>query len=310
VLRPFPILVAAAILLSGCAGSNPSAQLQSSTPLTDDAGAIDGTVTDETLAPIVGATVGLEGRPETAKTDAKGRFQLQGLATGTYVLRVAAAGFSGASRTVVVTAGETSVANFELVALPTIEAYSTTAIKSGRIFCGADWRLPQGPQGPFAACGALYATPANDLDSFAVTFDLSTDNVSAVRELVFETFWTPTQAFGSGLRVFWEAYQVITPTYEFTEDLRTFRHVQGSSPLWGSADYVDILDNVTGKKPPPTHCAPNGPCRFWARVFPYASTLGSSAPLDVSTYVDQGYTHHVTEFYGLPAPPGFSTLSP
>lgn len=299
------------LLVAGCA-EKPSGPSATET-MHDDlpGGRIRGIVTDEALAPIANATVTIEGSDREARTGQSGRFEFVAVADGTWKISASASGYGLASKEIEVLDAALAEASFELVAIAVPDtSYYTTAIKSGRIFCGADWRIDaSAPQGPLAACGALYTTPANNIDSFAVTFDLSSNNISAVRELVFETQWIPTQTFGSGLRVFWEAYQEITPAYEFTENLRTFTHVEGTSPLWGAADYTDILDNVTGKKPSPEFCAPNGPCKFWGRVFPHASTLGSESPVDFSTYVDQSYTHYVTEFYGDKSPAGFTALA-
>ena len=303
-------LIVLILLLAGCAGN--AGPTTTETMHDDLPGAtIRGTITDEARLPIVNATVTLAQLERVARTDANGQYAFLAVPEGTWIVEAVAAGFEMGAIEVEIVDEMPKEANLELVTIATPDlSYYTTAIKNGRIFCGIDWRISVGgPQGPLAACGALYtAGGVNNLDSFAVVFDLSTGNISSVRELVFETEWTPTQTLGSGLRVFWEAYQEITPTYEFTEELRTFTHVEGPSPLWASVDYIDILDNVTGQRPPAEYCAPNGPCRFWGRVFPYASTLGEDAPVDVSTYVDQAYAHYVTEFYVTPAPASFSAL--
>lgn len=308
------ILVGTCAVVAGCAGPTSKAVPTSRdipTDLPEETGTLQGRVTDDAQVPLKGAVVSLPSLNRETNTAALGQFSFTDLLPGTYVVEVNAAGFQSALKEIEIRSQEIHELHFELVALAVLEPYHTTAIKNGRIFCGLDWRISaDAPQGPLAACGALYTTPASDLDSFAVVFDLSSDNVSAVRELVFETEWTPTQTLGSGLRVFWEAYQEITATYGFTEDVRTFVHVEGRSPLRGSADHVDILDNVTGRTPAPQYCAPDGPCRFWARVFPHTNTLGSEAPADLSVYADQAYTHYVTEFYGAPAPPEFSARSP
>ena len=310
-MRRFPAFILLPLLvLAGCVGA-PS-QPRATDVMQDDlpGGRIRGIVTDQALAPVPNATLALDKTGRVATTGASGRFEFVAVQDGTWTVSVTATGYQAASKRIDVGGAGVVEANFELIAIAAPDlSYYTTSVKSGRIFCGADWRIDaSAPQGPLAACGALYQTPANTVDSFAVSFDVSSKNISAVKELVFETQWTPTQAFGSGLRVFWEAYQLITPAYEFTEDLRTFIHVEGASPLWGAVDHTDILDNVTGKRPTPEFCVPNGPCKFWGRVFPHASTLGPDSPVDFSTYVDQSYTHYVTEFYGETSRPGFTAL--
>ncbi|MGH9858593.1 MAG: carboxypeptidase-like regulatory domain-containing protein, partial [Candidatus Acidiferrales bacterium] len=66
-------------------------------------GAIAGTVTDPSGAAIPGATVSLQqgsAPNRTAATDSQGRFQLEGLAAGLYVVRVEAPGFQAVTREV------------------------------------------------------------------------------------------------------------------------------------------------------------------------------------------------------------------
>ncbi|HVL99399.1 MAG TPA: carboxypeptidase-like regulatory domain-containing protein, partial [Egibacteraceae bacterium] len=76
-------------------------------------GAIAGLVIDaNTGAVIVGATVTADGR--SATTDASGRYTIADLPPATYTVTVTADGYTQASRTVTVTAGETTTAHFAL----------------------------------------------------------------------------------------------------------------------------------------------------------------------------------------------------
>lgn len=313
--RTFGFLVAAT-MLAGCAGSSASDDVPPAEPfqppeVDETTGGLQGVVTDDSLAPISGAMVGLLDRKVQTTTDELGRFAFSALDPGRAQFVAQALGFHSYSRSVEIIAGVVTEANVELFPIPVEVPYEVTQIKNGKIFCGLAWRVPppaNGLSGVFAACGAVYNTPLSSLDSFVVPFELTSGNISAVKTLVFETSWTPTQVFGSGLRVGWEVYQNITPTYGFTEPLRTFATARGGTPLYTSASAEVIEDNVTHFKPPPEFCGPNGPCRFWGRTFPHASTLGASSPADFATYVDQTYTHYVTEFYGEPAPPDFRAV--
>lgn len=314
-MRALGVFAGIALLISGCVGSSAddgkaADVAQPSAAFDETTGGLQGIVTDEQLAPVAGALVGLVDRNVQATTDEQGRFQFSSLEPGRAQLQVQAFGYQSAVQSIDIVAGQVVDANLALVVIPIVEPYEVTVLKSGKIFCGIAYRTPV-PQasGVFAACGAVYNTPLSTLDSFVVPFEVSSGNISQVAALVFETQWTASQAFGSGLRIGWEAYQEITPAYTFTEPLRTFATARGPNPLWAIADAATIADNVTAKDPAPKYCAADGPCKFWGRAFPHASTLGSSSPVDFATYIDQTYTHYVTEFYGLPPPEGFSALA-
>lgn len=302
------------LVLSGCAASEgagpadagPSAAFPAE--FDENTGGLEGIVTDDALAPLAGALVGLLDRDLTTETDAEGRYSFSKLAPGRVQVVVQQLGYGSSSRSVEVLAGQVTRANFELVALAVEEAYHVTQQGVGRTFCGMAWRTPvPALNGALAACGVFYGTPIDNVDTFVVVFTLSAENVSKIRAIVFETQWQATQAFGSGMDVLWEAYQDIL-AYTFTEPVRRFARVQGPSPLHIVVDDDTIKQNVTKHKPPPKYCAPGGKCKLWARNFPYASTLGPSAPADVAIYYDQRYTHYVTEFFGDYPPPKFSVL--
>jgi outer membrane receptor protein involved in Fe transport len=80
-----------------------------------DTGAIVGRVTDKaTGAPIVGATVVVEGTGKSASTDNEGRYRITGLGRGAYPLHARYIGYSPATVTLVVEEGQDATANFAL----------------------------------------------------------------------------------------------------------------------------------------------------------------------------------------------------
>src|SRR5947209_14469940 len=87
-------------------------------------GTISGTVTDPKGAVVVGATVTVTdaaGQPAHApvQTDAQGRYKIEGLPAGTYVVTVSSKGFKEARREQLsVEAGETAAVNFQLEVAP------------------------------------------------------------------------------------------------------------------------------------------------------------------------------------------------
>ncbi len=80
-----------------------------------DRGVVTGQVTDaSTGAPLVGAQVVVEGTTIGGLTANNGRFRIQSVPVGTRQIRVILIGYGPVTETVQVTAGETSVTNFEM----------------------------------------------------------------------------------------------------------------------------------------------------------------------------------------------------
>lgn len=310
------IAVAPAILLvaAGCVdntGPDGSLEDDASRPVFDDGtGAIRGVVTDDSLAPIAGALLVIVETGHTAFSGERGEYQFSSLPPGTVTVSAEAAGFKAAAKQVEVLAGQVVSVQMLLPPAASSDPYHVTQSKSGRILCGAAWRTAPRTNGTrFAACGAgsLVGNPI-EVDNYITPFAMSTDNVSTVQSLVFETIWTATQAFGNGLRIEWQGFvDLVGPTSE--EPLRNFVVVMGSSPLRVLLDDHEIAKNVTEKEPRLKYCQAGGPCRFWAQNWAYPSTLGPSSQVDVSFYVDQPFTHYITEFYGDYAPRDFSALA-
>lgn len=101
----------------------------------DDAtGGINGLVTDEELAPLAGATVGLLEIPDArAATDADGRFSLSALSPGTYTLAVQSLGYETVAQKVEVRVGEATEVQVALPVLPVVTPYPETIIFNGII---------------------------------------------------------------------------------------------------------------------------------------------------------------------------------
>lgn len=266
-------------------------------------GGIEGLVTDDSLIPLEGAQVGILERDLLTVTDAQGRYSFSSLEPGRVQLAAQRIGFDSSARLVEVQADQLTTANFALAPLAIEEAYHTTQARQGRILCGIAIRPVIG----FAACGVVYGTPLNATDTFVVPFQLTAQNVSKVRGMVFETEWRSNQALGTGLSVLWETFQEITAAYGFTEPVRVWASYRGTSPLNAVVDYGTVK-SLLKQKPPAKYCPPGGSCRIWARSFPFANTLGPSYPADIAFYMDQRYTHYATEFYGEEPPAVFTVL--
>jgi TonB-dependent starch-binding outer membrane protein SusC len=100
------LALAGTVLLAGLAATPAAAQ---------GTGRITGTVTAaETGAPVADATVTVQGTALSARTGADGRYTLAGVPTGTQTVRAGQIGFTSASTTVMVAAGQTATANLRL----------------------------------------------------------------------------------------------------------------------------------------------------------------------------------------------------
>lgn len=308
------VLLLSSLVLSGCtsadsANSADTSQSAQPEPSVDaSTGAIQGFVTDDSLSPIAGAEVGVQELGATSRTDGTGRFVLNGLAEGSYAVAVQKLGYSAAAKRIDVRAGEITEASFQLVALAIEESYHVSQSGSGRFGCGFALR----PGVALAGCAATYGTPLDGTDKFRVDFHLSAENISKVKSLVLESEWRSTQAMSGGFDMYWETYQEWGAGTAYTEDVRRVARAFGNSPLKAYTDDEEMEDNFKewnkAGETPPKYCVKDGKCSIYARAFPYAGTLGPSAPADLSVYIDQPFTHWVTEFFGEYAPEDFTAL--
>src|SRR5688500_3537126 len=110
------------LVLAGCAGSSADAPSPSQEEIVvdDTTGGLQGLVTDDSLAPIPGAQVGLLERTERTVTDAEGRFQFSSLEPGRAKLAIQALGYTSYASSVEIVAGEIAEVNVQLTLLPVI----------------------------------------------------------------------------------------------------------------------------------------------------------------------------------------------
>lgn len=98
----------ALVVLLGVVLAIPSSVLAQAT------GTITGTVTETPALPLAGARVTVVGVQRAAVTDERGRYRLDGLAAGSYEVTATSIGHEPAHRTVRVTVGSTTTADFAL----------------------------------------------------------------------------------------------------------------------------------------------------------------------------------------------------
>lgn len=83
-------------------------------PDTPDNAAINGRVTDESGAALPGVVVTVAGTASETTTDGEGRFRIDGLGPGSYVIRAALSGFAPAEQPVSLSAGDTRTVTLTL----------------------------------------------------------------------------------------------------------------------------------------------------------------------------------------------------
>jgi hypothetical protein len=137
-----PLLIVALLSMAfaGCVGDDsqpPGAEPSVAAGPADydeSTGGIDGYVTDEELAPIAGALVGILGLPDAeATTDASGRFALSNVPPGVHSLATQKLGYESSTQKVEVASGQSSEVKITLVVLAVEEPYPETIIFNGII---------------------------------------------------------------------------------------------------------------------------------------------------------------------------------
>jgi hypothetical protein len=142
------LVVALVATFAGCiaqseaAGKAGQSDPSSLPPIDENEARITGTVTDDSLAPIMGAQVGiLKSDPQVVvTTNEAGRFALVGLVPGRYTIQIQQLGYMTVTKQVEALAGQTIDITVALapISVATGEARLFTIIGEGYFACGAD----------------------------------------------------------------------------------------------------------------------------------------------------------------------------
>lgn len=146
-MRGYVGFVALSLVLSGCAGGSaaPEGAAPEATSVVEasaqefggDTGTLEVLVVDDSVQPISGATVGIEGIAQTATTNEAGLATFRGLPAGPHKLFAAALGYESVGRSVTVTANEVQSETLTLVAIAAVDAvYTELFIFKGFMPCG------------------------------------------------------------------------------------------------------------------------------------------------------------------------------
>lgn len=245
--------------------------------------AIEGLVLAPDLVPIPGARVSLVPGNLTAPVAADGKYRLDGLAPGTYLLEASAPGHHAATRQVAVV-DATLIVNFSLEAVPPGLPRWETQELTGYVTCAAMVTLGGHGSGTEhgASCGAENPNDRRDL-SFEIPLR------PGLSALVVEVVW---EAGNVGARHF-----SVTLSTEHNGTEEEIGGLAGESPL----------KHVVGAGVTAKHFAGGGILR--AEVSPEGSLTDDESPTDAGLVYDQPYTIYLTLFENGPPPAGFSALA-
>ncbi len=179
------LALAALVVLSGCAGADPTPAAAPSTTApppvaTVETGSISGVVVSEEELPIADVDVVLGDMKNVTQTDAAGAFVFNGLEPGPYTILVARLGYDSVARSIDAVAGEVVEVRIELkVLLLKPEPYFVMMPFEGIVQCAFN------PYYSVQPCGTV---AAEDTDQFLIT----TEPTMPLEELVLELVWTPS----------------------------------------------------------------------------------------------------------------------
>ena len=275
-MRSISVLVLASLLLAGCSDGGPKAGATDvpasvqDVEVTSTTGAIRGVVIDETITPIVAATITLAGLERTASTADDGGFVFNGLEPGDYFLSASKAGYATVQSTATVRAGvEPPLVKIQLSRLAGTEAYANTQQWSGFTQCAVSVSVV------FAqACGVVD-------DRFIQYFAI--DSIPTFMQA--EMHWQSTQAVTPKLQL--NFYQSGTTDW---------KAVAGVSPLLLTAYGDEFVEAKTEN-------ATDNPMRVSPPYLQCSGGVTNPASCDPQTVaivnVNQAYEVFLTQFYGF-----------
>lgn len=321
-MRKAWIVLAALLALTaaGCLGDeeDPEDDLQKTATVTEDAGGIEGIVTNAAVEAVPRAQVSLVERGLLEETAADGSFAFSEVPPGEHTVRIDKDGYLSAEQTVRVDAGRVESLDIVLAEEPDQTPYQHTVDMEGFIECGLGWRQEAASIGEplledsaLAACAVpnLYLPGNATNDRFLHTFELDPPLTEVVYELEWES--SGTDATTPALRSILELEGFINNEHARIMDVR------GSSPLRVELtpdDWTSLEGNITqqceeAEDSAEDWCSLNPRSEGWVmvqRVFATGDCF--DAPASTCVVFQQPFTHYVTAFYHQNAPSGYSVL--
>lgn len=235
-MRIFALLTAASfalMLLAGCLGGeddlgadNGESQQSSQAEVTEQTGAVRGTVSSDLFEPLGGARVELltqdrASTDHTATVDPEGEFAISRVDPGQYIVFVTAVGYESGQRSVEIVAGEIATAQFQLEALPHDGPFMETWDVTGFIDWAASWQAEapgegcveiDGTSGLGKTCGGVRSGfsengeirfgPSQSVDGWEGNGDEFFEaDMEDVKTILVEMTWTPAGPLGENLQL-------------------------------------------------------------------------------------------------------------
>lgn len=220
-------VVLAVLVLAGCVGPDSAeTSIDEADTVSDDLGAIEGLLTDDSLSPLGGADVVLDGSTATF-TDAAGVFRFDLLPPGPHEIVVALEGYGGASRVVEVSAGNVERVQMQLVPVAA-GGYVDTLVLEGLAGCSASYTVV--PSQEYSVtnyslfpCTFLFLAGLYSVDEANLLWDVG--SLDEMTGFISETSWQSSQALGRQMRVIW-GHWLDKETFQ----AQAFQYGAGSSP--------------------------------------------------------------------------------
>lgn len=272
-MRALPLLVVASAMLAGCASEEQGVALDAL-----ELGSVEGVVTDPGLRPLAGATVRVDGRNESATTDASGAYLLH-VPPGEHLLLASMDGYKGGALRTNAQAGISSRLDFALAPVPTIAPSIRPAEAHGLLSCGA--ALYAGEQEHRYDCGG------SDPNAKA-SVEFGVDELHGLEGAVVEVVWTPTTQLTSMLAV-----AVWSGEGEAAEFLG---YVEAPGPINLPIPQRVLVDSLVAGVPLRVEISPTG------------SLTDEEAGADGGAALQQPFTVYLSLFYHAAPPAGYSVL--
>jgi len=262
------------LLLAGCS-EEPAA-----TPETTPGPLVEGWVVDSKRAPVVGASIAVEGQPIQGTTDAEGHYRFEAPVGIDLLVVVAADGYHPSSRLVPAYSGAVHVLNFSLQKVPDATPYHLASEFEGSVSCAFTVVLQEDPDRPHQHQGVR-----------------CTDLLPTQTHVWNYTI--PTNATGLVLEGFWEAQtpasEALVVKAEVVGTGQVLAFVESMSPLRVQLSAANLAA-----------AAKDGRSYMTVTVTPGAGT-GSHEHGAIGLFVEQPFQLVMTAFFNGPVDPSFVT---
>ncbi|HEX9816475.1 MAG TPA: carboxypeptidase-like regulatory domain-containing protein [Candidatus Thermoplasmatota archaeon] len=296
------LLLAVAVLLAACLGGEPSSTSDSESLLTDETGAIAGTIVSDSLEPLGNVAISLDGAPGMAFSDDDGTFQLGLVQPGTHELGFVREDFLEATKQVQVDAGAVANLRVTLVLRPSLQSYVRIEQDTGFIGCTLTMRDPVvSPEGRAKAAMCTIVAEvggASTLDQSQIEYP--PESLDGIGDMLGEATWVSTQTLGRGLFInYWLFHPGVHATINDAWDLNWSA---GPSPL-GVWVPIERVHEVVAENQ--ADCADL--CNVFVLLYSSPQTA-TSAPVDVGLAVDQRFEMYRSTSFHDRLPSDFTAL--